>query len=679
MTFAGQGHKFGNYNTYEYSSQEVLLFQQNLPLASEATIDQIADLLLKSIPALQVENLNLVLAHDISSPGGRHLTFDLYFAGYRIYQSQAKANISHHNIVESFLINAPLIDQWSEFTIGSEEFQIGEAAHFYDYISSEFDQRPDYSVEQVIGIDGNSPYFALLATIHDQKSHRLEEVLVGKDEIKWTQDLNCYFLPDSTAQALVFLPDPLTTAKSTYQSPYLDNDDADGVEINAERMEVNIRTDFTGGIFSLTNEIVQIRDFDAPSTPPVTSTAPEFFYTRSEAGFEDANAFYHVTAMREYLISIGFTTLAANQIWVDPHALNGDDNSFFSPTNPPRLMFGEGGVDDAEDADVVVHEFGHAISFSAAPNTNSGIERQSMDEGIGDYVAATYSRSIDTFRWFDIFSWDGHNQYWSGRSAKADKYYPEDINNSIHSNGEIWSTVWMEIWEVLGKETTDQLFFQTLYALTGNLKMNQAAQLALESDTMLFNGANSCNMIPVLVKRGLLSSSYLDLCRDGSIVANAGNDSSICRKSRIQLGNEAAIAGYSYNWSPSAGIDDPNTAETSGRIDSASQIVLTVTNEAGFFNTDTINISVFGCPENVLFYNTDGFLRAGEPITIFFPFGNKGSTISIVDMTGKAVRKYEKVGADRFLLPPGDLPSGGYIIRVDNGDERVSQKTVRVE
>ena len=44
-----------------------------------------------------------------------------------------------------------------------------------------------------------------------------------------------------------------------------------------------------------------------------------------------------------------------------PHGFNGADNSSYSP-GTGRLQFGEGGVDDAEDSDVVHHELGHGPS-----------------------------------------------------------------------------------------------------------------------------------------------------------------------------------------------------------------------------------------------------------------------------------------------------------------------------
>ena len=69
--------------------------------------------------------------------------------------------------------------------------------------------------------------------------------------------------------------------------------------------------------------------------------------------------------------------------------MGGADNSYFSPTTKPqRIYFGEGGVDDAEDADVCVHEYAHFISYNAANGSNVGAERNSLDEGFGDYNKA---------------------------------------------------------------------------------------------------------------------------------------------------------------------------------------------------------------------------------------------------------------------------------------------------
>ena len=68
-----------------------------------------------------------------------------------------------------------------------------------------------------------------------------------------------------------------------------------------------------------------------------------------------------------------------------------DQSVFIGNSGNSYLLFGEGGVDDAEDADVIIHEYAHAISYAASPETNSGTERRGLDEGLGDYFAAIYS------------------------------------------------------------------------------------------------------------------------------------------------------------------------------------------------------------------------------------------------------------------------------------------------
>jgi hypothetical protein len=47
-----------------------------------------------------------------------------------------------------------------------------------------------------------------------------------------------------------------------------------------------------------------------------------------------------------------------------------------------RLAFGEGGVDDAEDVDVVLHEYGHAIQHDTVPGWGGRHEigRDVMDQ-----------------------------------------------------------------------------------------------------------------------------------------------------------------------------------------------------------------------------------------------------------------------------------------------------------
>ena len=71
----------------------------------------------------------------------------------------------------------------------------------------------------------------------------------------------------------------------------------------------------------------------------------------------------------------------------------GQDNSF-ATDKQDEIRFGKGGVDDAEDAEVILHEYGHAIHFSQSPTFYTSVESGLIGEGFGDYWAVTVSNVI---------------------------------------------------------------------------------------------------------------------------------------------------------------------------------------------------------------------------------------------------------------------------------------------
>ena len=88
------------------------------------------------------------------------------------------------------------------------------------------------------------------------------------------------------------------------------------------------------------------------------------------------------------------------------------DNSFFSPDDG-ALHMGDGGVDDAEDSDVTVHEFGHATQAAQVPGWGPGsdTEQRAMGEGFGDFLAAYIylqdgNPTYQAARRFCVAEWD---------------------------------------------------------------------------------------------------------------------------------------------------------------------------------------------------------------------------------------------------------------------------------
>ena len=78
-------------------------------------------------------------------------------------------------------------------------------------------------------------------------------------------------------------------------------------------------------------------------------------------------AYYWVTESQKYIQSLGFGTGRFRPVNMEPQRLRinqwGLDNSF-ATTHKDEIRLGKGGVDDAEDGQVITHEYGHAIHFS---------------------------------------------------------------------------------------------------------------------------------------------------------------------------------------------------------------------------------------------------------------------------------------------------------------------------
>ena len=121
-----------------------------------------------------------------------------------------------------------------------------------------------------------------------------------------------------------------------------------------------------------------------------------FRYTRHQDEFEQVMAYYWITEAEKYIQSLGFgSRFRAVNDRPQNVRLNqsGADNSFATDHPKNELRFGKGGVDDAEDAEVILHEYGHAIHFSQNFSFASE-EDGAISEGFGDYWSADVSSIV---------------------------------------------------------------------------------------------------------------------------------------------------------------------------------------------------------------------------------------------------------------------------------------------
>ena len=284
-----------------------------------------------------------------------------------------------------------------------------------------------------------------------------------------------------TGTGYIFNPDPLSYTGSNYGGQYVDGNDATTDALDEARQLVDIpELELSGGMYKLKGTYAEIKELEAPSTGLFTQASPDFFFNRNEAGFEAVNAYWHIDNMQRYVNeTLGIDCLPMTNggvVWFDPHALGGQDNSYYSNG---RLHFGEGCVDDAEDADVVIHELGHGVHDWITGGSLSQV--QGLSEGSGDYWGQSYSRSLGQweetdpqYQWF--FNWDGHNSCWPGRSTGYGATYPGGLTGIIHTDGQIWATSLMRIWDRIGREKTDRAFLEGLAMTNSSTNQQNAAR-----------------------------------------------------------------------------------------------------------------------------------------------------------------------------------------------------------
>jgi len=308
----------------------------------------------------------------------------------------------------------------------------------------------------------------------------------------------------ANATALVFDPDPVTTLNDDSLEDTSEATSFDAAYVNIDLLDVTL----DNGTYSLVGPWITIVDFENPTTAPSTSSTGNWTAKRGDNAFNDAMTYFHIDQNQRYMQSLGFADATGIQfvsIQVDTDAANGADNSYFSPSNN-QLAFGHGCVDDNEDVDVILHEYGHAINTSINSNWNGG-DTGAMGEGFGDYWAASYSYSTPNGRtvhpeW--AFSWDGHNACWGGRFLNQTTYrydstqsYPAHTPVNGQNGDEVWSTPLAEsLIELLNdsvpREEVDQIILEAQFGLGSGLKMpDMAAAIVSTAITLFPSGTHS--------------------------------------------------------------------------------------------------------------------------------------------------------------------------------------------
>src|SRR6266508_1802156 len=239
------------------------------------------------------------------------------------------------------------------------------------------------------------------------------------------------------------------------------------------------------------------------------SSTNSFVYTRSDDKFEQVVAYHAVDSVQSYIQSLGFTNVNNESQDLLPNTTT-QNNSWYSP-GKDTITFGTGGVDDAEDVEVIWHEYGHAVQDDQVPGFGSTIEGGSIGEGFGDYLALTMSQanSSDTATtpWACLMDWDS-TSYTSGTPhciRRADTNLTvADKNGEVHHDGQIWSRALYDINKGLGREKANKIIIEAQFNFAPDTNFNAAANATVAAAQALYGSTDAATVRAAFQARGIL-------------------------------------------------------------------------------------------------------------------------------------------------------------------------------
>ncbi len=249
-----------------------------------------------------------------------------------------------------------------------------------------------------------------------------------------------------------------------------------------------------------------------PTRGRVRKTDRRFVFESTQTGFDEAMVYYHLDRAIHYLETLGYRGRRAifrRPLPVDAHGTT-EDNSWYSP-GLRRLTFGTGNVDDAEDGETILHEFGHAVQDAICPDFGQSTEAAAMGEGFGDYFAASFfaAKKPEAFL-YSIASWDAidNDDFDPPCLRRVDgeltyESFDHGPTADEHDNGTIWSATLWDVREAVGGDVADRIIVESHFQLDGFTTFARGARAILDADRNLYRGRHRAALRRVFRKRGI--------------------------------------------------------------------------------------------------------------------------------------------------------------------------------
>jgi hypothetical protein len=228
-----------------------------------------------------------------------------------------------------------------------------------------------------------------------------------------------------------------------------------------------------------------------------------YIFNRNDDGFEQVMAYYWVTQAQLYIQSLGFGSslrpVNKRQQLVRINQFGGDNSFYRNGTKKLTITLGKGGVDDAEDAEVAVHEYGHSVQDDQVPGFGSSLDGGSIGEAFGDYLAVTVGLHVAAANGWPVKAPEPCVMDWDSTSYTSTVPHclrrldtgltVEQRQGEVHFDGQIWSNALWDIRKALGAQKADRIIINAQFAFAPDTSFAAAATTTVATAQQMYGSA----------------------------------------------------------------------------------------------------------------------------------------------------------------------------------------------
>lgn len=291
-------------------------------------------------------------------------------------------------------------------------------------------------------------------------------------------------------------------------------------------------------------------------------------YGRDDPRFEEVMLYHWIDVSQRFVQALGFHDVVNFSL---PLYVRGDagfggvggygagatcDGIWFGSSSPhatvggPQVSF-QGFSDSGEDADVILHEYGHTIQCN---QMTQPFPHHLLAEGWGDYWASTQMARVIAPP-YDTCMGEWVTSYlWTPRMGSLP--CARDVRNTMafsngtyeaepHERGQIWSGALWDLRDKLGPEAADRLALEANFFLPSEADLREGAEALLLADFGLTGGAAGAAIGDVFASRNVtqlrVTSEMIDAIR-GAPLATADTPEPLAVPSVGALAFVSAVA-----------------------------------------------------------------------------------------------------------------------------------------